>query len=259
MDALQFNIENGVAYFTLNRPDKYNSCNQGMALAIQQRLKECESDPEVRCIYITGSGKAFCAGQDLQEVVDKDNGLDIESIVADHYNPIVLKIRSIEKPVVAAVNGVAAGAGANLALCCDIVVAAKSSSFIQAFSKIGLIPDTGGTYFLPRLIGMQKATALIMLGDKVSADEAEKLGMIYKVFSDETFVAESKALAEKLAAMPTRGLGLSKRALNYSTHNDLETQLGIEEHLQTAAAHTEDYNEGVSAFLEKRKADFKGA
>ncbi|MFT4663220.1 MAG: 2-(1,2-epoxy-1,2-dihydrophenyl)acetyl-CoA isomerase [Polaribacter sp.] len=259
MSALQFEIENGVAYFTLNRPDKYNSCNQEMALAIQERLKECETNPEVRCIYITGTGKAFCAGQDLQEVIDEDNGLEIESIVAEHYNPIVLKIRNIEKPVVAAVNGVAAGAGANLALCCDIVVATESASFIQAFSKIGLIPDTGGTYYLPRLIGMQKATALMMLGDKVSAEDAEKLGMIYKVFPNDKFVAESKALAAKLAAMPTRGLGLTKRALNYSTHNDLETQLGIEEQLQTAAAHTEDYNEGVGAFLEKRKPNFKGA
>lgn len=259
MEALQFNIENGVAYLTLNRPDSYNSCNKEMALSIQQRLKECEENPEVRCIYITGMGKAFCAGQDLQEVIDPDNGLEIESIVSEHYNPIVLKIRQIEKPVVAAVNGVAAGAGANLALCCDIVVATASASFIQAFSKIGLIPDTGGTYYLPRLIGMQKATALIMLGDKVPAEEAERLGMIYKVFPDDTFVQESKALAEKLAKMPTRGLGLTKRALNYSTHNDLDTQLGIEEQLQTAAANTEDYNEGVSAFLEKRKPGFKGA
>lgn len=259
MDTLQFNIENGIAYLSLNRPDSYNSCNKDMAFAIQNRLKECETNPEVRCIYITGVGKAFCAGQDLQEVTDPDDGLEISSIVADHYNPIVLKIRQIEKPIVAAVNGVAAGAGANLALCCDVVVAAKSASFIQAFSKIGLIPDTGGTFYLPRLVGFQKASALIMLGDKVSAEEAERLGMIYKVFPDEDFVAESKKIAERLASMPTRGLGLTKRALNYSADNDLETQLGIEEQLQTAASNTEDYQEGVGAFLEKRKPNFKGA
>ena len=259
MDALLFSIESGVAYFTLNRPDKYNSVNKEMALALQQRLDECASNPEVRCLYITGNGKAFCAGQDLKEVTHPDSGLDISSIVAEHYNPIVKKIREIEKPVVAAVNGVAAGAGANLALCCDIVVAAASASFIQAFSKIGLIPDTGGTFFLPRLIGMQKATALIMLGDKVPAAEAERMGMIYKALPDADFETQSKALAQKLAAMPTRGLGFSKRALNYSTHNDLDTQLGIEEQLQTAAANTEDYQEGVQAFLEKRKPNFKGA
>ena len=154
MEALQFNIENGVAYLTLNRPDKYNSCNREMALSLQQKLTECESNPDVRCIYLTGMGKAFCAGQDLQEIVNPDSDLDISSVVSDHYNPIVLKIRQIEQPVVAAVNGVAAGAGANLALCCDNVVATDSASFIQAFSKIGLIPDTGGTYYLPRLIGM---------------------------------------------------------------------------------------------------------
>jgi 2-(1,2-epoxy-1,2-dihydrophenyl)acetyl-CoA isomerase len=258
MEALHYNIENGVAFITLNRPDKYNSFNREMALLLQQKLAESETNPDVRCIYITGMGKAFCAGQDLQEIVNPDSNLDISKVVSDHYNPIVLKIRQIEKPVVAAVNGVAAGAGANLALCCDIVVATASASFIQAFSKIGLIPDTGGTFFLPRLIGLQKASAIIMLGDKISAEEAERLGMIYKVFPDATFEADSKALAEKLATMPTRGLGLTKRALNASVHNDLATQLGVEEALQTAAAHTADYQEGVAAFLEKRSPVFKG-
>ncbi len=258
MDSLQFNIENGVAYITLSRPKVYNSFNREMALALQERLKECESDPNIRCIYLTGSGKAFCAGQDLQEAIDPDNGLDINSIVSEHYNPIILRIRELEKPVVAAVNGVAAGAGANIALACDIVVAAASATFIQAFSKIGLIPDSGGTFFLPRLIGKQKASAIIMLGDKIPAEEAERLGMIYKVFPDQSFETDAKTLAEKLATMPTRGLGLTKRALNYSTHNDLETQLGIEEQLQTAASNTHDYTEGVNAFLEKRKPAFKG-
>ena len=229
-----------------------------MAIAVQEAIDECASNDEVRCIILTGEGKAFSAGQDLQEVVAED-GPELSEIIQEHYNPLVLKIRELEKPVIAAVNGVAAGAGANLALVCDIVVAKQSASFIQAFSKIGLIPDTAGTYFLPRLIGMQRASALMMLADKVSAKEAQEIGMIYKYFSDETFDAEVDQIANKLANMPTKGLGYIKRALNYSFTNDLNTQLGIEDQLQTLASHTEDYKEGVDAFLEKRKPIFKGS
>lgn len=257
MDSILFEIKDGVGIIRLNRPTVFNSFNKEMAMDFQLKLDICLEDDAVRAIYIIGEGKAFCAGQDLQEVTDP-NGPELTAIVRDHYNPIIDRIRSIEKPVVAAVNGVAAGAGANIALACDICVATESASFIQAFSKIGLIPDSGGTFFLPRLIGFQKASALMMLGDNVSAAEAEQLGMIYKWFSDETFAIESLAIAEKLAKMPTRGLGLTKRALNLTMISDLNTQLETEEELQTIAGATNDYNEGVAAFLEKRKPEFKG-
>ncbi len=257
MSVIEFEIKNNVGLITLNRPDKYNSFNEEMALLMQGVLDECESNDEIRAIMIIGNGKAFCAGQDLQEIVDP-HGPDISTIVGKHYNPIVLKIRNIEKPFVAAVNGVAAGAGANIALACDVVVATESASFIQAFSKIGLIPDSGGTFFLPRIIGFQKASALMMLGDKVGAKEAESLGMIYKYFPNETFLEEATKLATKLASMPTKGLGLTKRALNYSLTNTLDTQLALEDQLQTTASLSDDYVEGVTAFVEKRKPEFTG-
>src|SRR6476469_296407 len=203
MPSVLFEIKNNVAVLTLNRPEKYNAFNREMALLLQHHLDEWATDKNIRCVYITGSGKAFSAGQDLDEVVAPDGPL-LTSILTEHYNPIVNKIRNLQKHVMAAVNGVAAGARANLALCCDVVVAAQSASFIQAFSKIGLIPDSGGTYFLPRLIGYQKASALMMLGEKIFADEAARLGMIYKVFHDNTFEEESKHLATVLAKMPTR-------------------------------------------------------
>ncbi len=258
MSSIQFEIQNGVAIIRLNRPEVFNSFNKEMALSLQTRLDECDADDAVRAIYIIGEGKAFCAGQDLQEVTDP-NGPELTSIVRDHYNPIIDRIRNIEKPIVGAVNGVAAGAGANIALACDICVATESASFIQAFSKIGLIPDSGGTFTLPRLVGMQKAAALMMLGDKVGAAEAESLGMIYKYFSDDTFAEESLKIAQKLAKMPTKGIGLTKRALNLSMISDLDTQLKVEEELQTIAGGTHDYNEGVAAFLDKRKPEFKGS
>jgi 2-(1,2-epoxy-1,2-dihydrophenyl)acetyl-CoA isomerase len=256
MPSILFEIKDAVGYITLNRPDKLNSFNREMALLMQEKLDACKAD-EVRCVYITGAGKAFSAGQDLAEVVDP-NGAGMEKILSEHYNPIVTRIRKLKKPVIAAVNGVAAGAGANIALCCDIVVATQSASFIQAFSKIGLIPDSGGTYVLPRLIGWQKASALMMLGEKISATEAEKIGMIYKVFADETFEEETKKIAMSLAQMPTKGLAYTKQALNLSFHNTFEEQLQDEDILQQRAAQTKDYKEGVQAFLEKRLPVFKG-
>lgn len=256
-DTIIYNIENGVAFIRFNRPDKYNACNKEMAMATQDALDQAASDDEVRAICITGSGKAFCSGQDLKEVTDPD-GPELQSIVRDHYNPIIRRLRLIEKPIVAGVNGVAAGAGANIALACDIVLARQSASFIQAFSKIGLIPDSGGTYFLQRLVGFGKAVALSMLGDKVSAEEAERLGMIYRCVEDDQFDDEVKNLATRLAQMPTRGLGLTKRAFNFGLVNNLDDQLDAEEQLQSEAARSHDYNEGVSAFLEKRKPEFKG-
>jgi 2-(1,2-epoxy-1,2-dihydrophenyl)acetyl-CoA isomerase len=257
MDSILFEIKDAVAHITLNRPDKLNSFDREMALRMQQCLDECKSD-EVRAIYITGAGKGFSAGQDLAEVVDPQ-GPGMEKILSEHYNPIISRIRNLEKPVVAAINGVAAGAGANIALCCDIVVAAKSASFIQAFSKIGLIPDSAGTYFLPRLIGWQKASALMMLGEKVSATDAEKFGMIFKVFEDESFKSESLAIVNTLAKMPTRGLALTKQALTKSFNASLEEQLKTEDQLQQTAAATADFKEGIQAFLEKRAPVFKGA
>ena len=257
MPSIIFNIETGIATITLNRPDKLNSFNREMALLMQEKLDECASSNEVRCVYITGAGKAFCAGQDLAEVVDP-NGPGMQKILSEHYNPIITRIRNLPKPVVAAVNGVAAGAGANIALACDVVVATQSASFIQAFSKIGLIPDSGGTYHLPRLIGMQRASALMMLGDKVSAADALQMGMLYKVFTDDAFTEESKKIAIILAQMPTKALAYIKHALNQSAANNLETQLQLEDVYQQKAANTKDFKEGVQAFLEKRLPIFKG-
>jgi 2-(1,2-epoxy-1,2-dihydrophenyl)acetyl-CoA isomerase len=257
MTSILFELKNNVGIIKLNRPEKFNSFNREMALLLQQTLDDCENNKEVRCIYITGNGKAFCAGQDLGEVTG-ENPATFDKILVEHYNPIVIRIRNIGKPIVCAVNGVAAGAGANIALCCDIAVANEGASFIQAFSKIGLIPDSGGTYFLPRLIGFQKASALMMLGEKVSASDAEKMGMIYKYFSTETFTEESIKIAETLAKMPTQAFALTKQALNQSLHNSLSEQLTLEDKLQNKAAITEDYQEGVNAFLEKRLPNFKG-
>lgn len=257
MPSINVEMHGGTATITLKRPEVFNSFNRDTALAFQAALDDCQQRQEVRCVVITGEGKAFCAGQDLQEVTDP-NGPELTSVVRDHYNPIIEKIRALEKPVIAAVNGVAAGAGANIALACDIVIACQSASFIQAFSKIGLIPDSGGTFFLPRLIGFQRASAYMMLGDKIDAAKAEEIGMIYKMVPDADFAEEVKRLSAKLADMPTTGLAYTKKALNRSMYNDLSSQLALEEQLQTKAGGTHDYNEGVKAFLEKRKPEFKG-
>lgn len=257
MNSILFEKIGNVGKITLNRPKVYNSFNREMALALQSVLDDCWHSSEIRAIYLTGEGKAFCAGQDLQEV-SGENAPSFRTILSEHYNPIIERLRNIEKPIVAAVNGVAAGAGANLALACDIVIASESASFIQAFSKIGLIPDSGGTFMLPRLIGFQRASALMLLGDKVSPQEALNMGMIYKVFAAEEFAAESWKIAETLSKMPTKGLGYTKRALNQAFVNDLSQQLSLEDHLQSEAASTKDYREGVAAFLEKRTPDFKG-
>ena len=257
MQPILFEIKENVGIITFNRPDKFNSFNREMALLLQQVLDECENNAEVRCVLIIGAGKAFCAGQDIAELIG-DHPVGIEVILVEHFNPIVTKIRMLNKPVIAAVNGVAAGAGANIALCCDVVLATESATFIQAFSKIGLIPDSGGTFILPRLIGFQKASALMMTGDKITATDAERIGMIYKVFTDETFEKESFSMAIKLAQMPTKALALTKTALNISMQNTFSEQLIQEDSLQSKAAATTDYKEGIDAFIEKRKAVFTG-
>jgi 2-(1,2-epoxy-1,2-dihydrophenyl)acetyl-CoA isomerase len=258
MSSILLKTENQIAFIYLNRPDVFNSFNREMALLMQDTLDICANDNNIRAIVITGNGKAFCAGQDIGEITNPELNPGFRKILDDHYNPIIKKIRSIEIPIIGAINGVAAGAGANIALACDIILASENASFIQAFSKIGLIPDSAGTFFLPRLIGIQKATALMMLGDKVSALEAESLGMIYKCFPSETFQDEVLKTATTLANMPTKALGLTKRLMNNSLTNNLDQQLQLESDMQIEASETNDYKEGVTAFVEKRKPVFKG-
>jgi len=258
--AYQFiitSIENGVMSMRLNRPDVLNSFTIPMARELQAALDTAAADRSVRAVYLTGEGRGFCAGQDLSEAI-AENGPSIRDIVNQTYNPIITRIRELEKPVVCAVNGVAAGAGANIAFACDITLAADSASFIQSFSKIGLIPDSAGTYFLPRLVGMQRAAALTMLAEKLGAQKAMEMGLIYKVCPAADLHTEALAIATQLASMPTVGLGLTKRALNKGLSNDLHTQLEVEAELQDLAAKSLDHKEGVNAFLEKRAPVFKG-
>lgn len=261
MEHIEFSIQDkGLAIITLKRPQVLNSFNRQMALELQNALAEVEKNNQIRAILLTGEGRAFCAGQDLAEAMPKEDGtkLDLGHIVKDQYNPVIAAIRRIEKPFVAAVNGTAAGAGANLALACDFVLAAENASFIQAFVKIGLIPDSGGTFLLPRLVGMARASALTMLGQKLSAEQALSWGLIYQVCKQEELLNSATALAHQLASLPTKAIGLTKRAINATFNNTLEDQLALEEQLQREAGYTHDHQEGVKAFLEKRNPSFKG-
>ncbi|MTI88546.1 MAG: 2-(1,2-epoxy-1,2-dihydrophenyl)acetyl-CoA isomerase [Balneolaceae bacterium] len=253
-------LSQGVLTITLNRPDKLNSFIFDMADELKFAFAQAESNDEVRCVLLTGEGRAFCAGQDLAEAIEisDDDERDLSEIVHHTYIPIIKAIRTLEKPVICAVNGTAAGAGANIALACDIVIASEKAVFIQSFSQIGLIPDSGGTYILPRLIGLARATALTFLGKKVPAKEAVEMGMIWKSYPADEYLDEAKAIATKLASMPTRGFGLTKRGFNAGFSNSLEDQMKVEAKLQAEAGGTRDYKEGVQAFLEKRKPDFTG-
>lgn len=262
-ENITFEIEKEVGFLTFNRPEKLNSFTRKMAGEIQQVFETLgptgENRGKARALLITGNGRAFSAGQDLEEAAPAGQPwADVRRLVRESYNPIIKAIRNIPLPVVCAVNGIAAGAGANIALACDIVLASGNAYFLQAFCHIGLIPDSGGTYFLPRLVGLPRATAMMMLGERVYAQEALEMGMIYKVCSADTLQEEARKLAFDLAARPTRGLGYIKRGINQSLQNTLEAQLALEEELQGLAASTNDFKEGVQAFLEKRKPHFKG-
>ena len=255
------NRQNGYVILTLNRPDKLNSFNEEMHKALMAALVEVEQDESCRALVLTASGKGFCAGQDLGDRVKPDPNApppDLTKTIEAYYNPLIRKLRSLSIPVVCAVNGVAAGAGANIALACDIVLAAKRAKFLQAFAKIGLVPDSGGTYFLPRLLGDARARALCLLAEPISAEKAEEWGLIYRAVDDEALMEEAIALAKHLATQPTIGLGLIKQALNASASNSLDEQLDLERDYQGQAGRTPDYMEGVMAFMEKRAPNFTG-
>ena len=250
----------GVLVLTLNRPDVLNSINAPLADALVSAFRGAADDSGVRAVLLTGAGRAFCAGQDLAAVVPAEgrSNPDLGDIVRRQYNPILRAIRTLEKPVVCAVNGVAAGAGANMAFACDITLAADSATFIQSFAKVGLIPDSGGTFILPRIVGLQRAAALTMLGDKLDANRAKEWGLLYDVVPAAKLVDVTLELASRLAEMPTRALGLAKRGFNAAFANDLDAQLALEEELQREAGRTADYAEGVRAFVEKRQPHFQG-
>jgi len=257
-EFISTSLENNTLTLTFNRAKKLNSFIEPMAHQLQDELTNAGKNNNVRCVLLTGKGKAFCAGQDLPEVVNKGNNYELGDTVRGSYNPIIKALRYLEKPVVCAVNGTAAGAGANIAFACDIVLAAKEAVFVQSFSKIGLIPDSGGTFILPRLVGLQQANAMYLLDEKISSDRAVEMGLIYKAVASNKLMEEAKNICQKLASMPTKGFGLYKKAINQSFVNDLEQQLEVEADLQTKAGKTDDYKEGVQAFLEKRKAEFQG-
>ena len=256
-DSIIIENNGAIRTITLNRPKAFNSFDLEMGAAFQTALDEAGKDDSVRCIVIKGEGRAFCAGQDLKEVTAPD-APNFKVIVEETYNQSIRRICSIKKPIIAAVNGVAAGAGANIALACDLTIATESASFIQAFSKIGLIPDSGGTWWLPRLVGMQRAKAMAFFGNKVSASEAEEMGLIYKSVSDDEFNSVVEKTASKLSTMPTLALGLTKAAFHEGMDCGLNDQLTRELEYQFIAAESDDYAEGVASFLEKRAPEFKG-
>src|SRR5688572_20976832 len=260
MSAVLVSLDGGVLTVTLNRPDKLNAFVPDMHRELRVALERAKDEAGVRALLLTGAGRGFCAGQDLSErnVSPGAAPIDLSVSLGSHYNPLVRRLRELPKPVVCAVNGVAAGAGANIALACDLVIAARSASFVQSFARLGLVPDSGGTWFLPRLAGAARAMGLALLGEPLSAEQAEQWGLIWKVVDDEKLSGEATSLARSLAAGPTKGYGLVKKALRASWGNSLDAQLDLERDLQREAGLTQDYRESVSAFMQKRKPDYKG-
>lgn len=258
--SILLEVDQGVALITLNRPDSLNSFNTDMHAEIRTAISQVRKNSEIRALVITGSGRGFCAGQDLSDrnVAPGAEAPDLGESIEKHYNPLLRSIRELPMPVICAVNGVAAGAGANIALACDITLAAKSASFIEVFCKIGLIPDSGGTWSLPHLVGMARAKGMALLGDKIKAEQAESWGLIWRCVEDDQLMEEAMQLALHLATQPTKGLSLIKRALHASTSNTFDQQLELERDLQRLAGRTDDYREGVGAFMAKRTPNFKG-
>jgi 2-(1,2-epoxy-1,2-dihydrophenyl)acetyl-CoA isomerase len=260
MSSVLISAQGGVLTVTLNRPDKLNAFNPEMHKALRRALEQALDERDVRAVLLTGAGRGFCAGQDLSErnVAPGAAPIDLSVSLGSYYNPLVRRMRELPKPIVAAVNGVAAGAGANIAFACDIVLAARSASFVESFARLGLVPDSGGTYFLPRLVGMARAMGLSLLGEPLSAEQAAQWGLIWKVVDDAELMPQATALAEKLAQGPTKGYGLVKKALYASAGNSLDAQLDLERDLQRDAGFSEDYREGVAAFMAKRAPQFRG-
>jgi 2-(1,2-epoxy-1,2-dihydrophenyl)acetyl-CoA isomerase len=258
--SVLFEVQDGYALITLNRPDKLNSLNPEMHERLREALATVKSRDDIRSVLLTGAGRAFCAGQDLSDRVMKPGGPapDLGQTIGTQYNPLVRTLRTLEKPIVCAVNGVAAGAGANVALACDLVVAGRSASFLQAFARIGLMPDSGGTYFLPRLVGTARALGLALLADKLPAEEAARIGLIWKCVDDAQLMDEARAIAAAFGKGPTKAYEAIKEALYASPHNSLDAQLNFERDVQRELGRTEDYREGVTAFMEKRAPNFKG-
>lgn len=260
-NAILVEDDGAVRTIKLNRPNVLNAFTTDMLLALNKAVRAADKDSAIRCVVLTGSGRGFSAGQDLDEVKSHYQGdelLELGNQLRKFYNPIITKLRTMEKPVIGSINGVAAGAGCSLALACDLRIAAESSSYIEAFIHVGLVPDCGSTFFLPRLIGVARAMEMACTGRKVKADEALAMGLVNRVVPDDQLATETSKLAKKLAALPTRAIGLTKRAINRSWSADLESQLDYEAMLQTTAGQTKDHREGVTAFLEKRKPNFVG-
>jgi 2-(1,2-epoxy-1,2-dihydrophenyl)acetyl-CoA isomerase len=258
-DTIEFSRDGGVARVALNRPDKLNSFTRQMHAELRDAVGECERDETIRAVILTGNGRAFCAGQDLADLsFEPGNMTDLGALIHENFNPLIRRLQALAKPVIGRVHGIAAGAGANLALACDLVLAGRSASFLQAFVNIGLVPDSGGTFFLPHRIGVARAMGLAMLGEKLSAEQAAQWGLIWRCVDDDKLDAEVAALAARLAAMPTRALAASKRAIHAALVNDLSAQLDLERQLQSDLGASHDYAEGVNAFLQKRAPKFEG-